>query len=140
MGIYFVVGAMFSSFILIQIEFGIIFSLLILANLVPAYAPFFRVAGAIVAFLLVAGHIRATTAIMPEVMKKSEETIEKAEKNEEKINKIKGEEKTWGDIFYSTLFTNFYLIFHGLAWRFKKEGKYIRRVAGFNFQTDENVK
>lgn len=137
MGFYFMLGAMCSSFLLIQIELGIIFSLLILADMVPAYAPFFRVAGAIVAFLLVAGHIRATSAIMPDVIKHSENAVEKAEKNEQKIYKVEQGKETFWDIFYSTLFSNFYLVFQGLVWRFKKEGKYIRRIAGFNFKPDE---
>lgn len=137
MGIYFVIGAMLSSFLLIQINFAIILAILILANVFPAFSSIIHVIGIIVGFVLVAGHIRATTAIMPEVFQKSDETAAKAEENEQKIYKVDKEQETLWDIFYSTLFSNIYIIAHGVAWRFKKEGQYIKRVAGFNFKSAE---
>lgn len=137
MGIYFMMGAVSTSFLLIQIDFSIIFSFLILANIVPGYAPLFRVIAVIVAFLLIAGHIRATSAVAPEVNRQSDNAIDKAQENEQKIYKVEEDQKTAWDIFYSTLFTNFYLIGQGIVWRLKKEVKYIRRVAAFNFQADE---
>jgi hypothetical protein len=137
MGIYFVAGAVFSSFLLIQINFAIILSVLLLANIVPQCAVLFHVIGAIVGFLLIAGHIRATTAITANMLKKSEAIVEKAQDNEQKIYKHDKENQSLGDIFYSTLFTNIYLIAHGIGWRFKKEAQYIWRVAGFNFKVKE---